>query len=176
MPLDVAVWRTLADVAENDEEKAGFLTNLSTARASVGDTAGALDAIEAAVEIRRRLAAASPARYEPGLAMSLNNLSNRMGEVGDAAGALEAIREAVEIRRRLAVASPARYEPDLAQSLGTLGTHLREARKIPEAKAAFREGVELVRPHAERFPDGPAARTLANLENDLRQLEETGES
>ncbi len=82
----------------------------------------------------------------------------------------------MEIRRRLAAASPARYEPDLAMSLGALGTHLREARKISEAKDAFREGVELVRRHAERFPEGPAARLLADLEDALRNLEETGQS
>ncbi len=72
--------------------------------------------------------------------------------------------------------SPARYEPELATSLGALGMQLREARKIPEAKEAFREGAELVRPHAGRFPEGPDARLLAALEDQLRDLEETGES
>ena len=94
----------------------------------------------------------------------------------DGAGALEAIRKAVEIRRRLTAASPARYAPDLARSLGALGRHLREAREIREAKDAFREGADLVRPHAEEFPEGPAARLLANLENSLRDLDGTGES
>ena len=47
---------------------------------------------------------------------------------------------------------------------------------IPEAKDAFREDAELVRPHADRYPDGTAARLLANLERDLREIEETGES
>ncbi len=96
--------------------------------------------------------------------------------MGDHVGALGAVRDSVEILRRLAAASPARYEPDLAMSLGALGTHLRAAREIREAKDAFREGAELVRPHAERFPEGPDARLLANLENDLRDIEKTGES
>jgi hypothetical protein len=41
-----------------------------------------LDAIQDAVAIRRRLAGANPATYEPVLASSLNNLSIRLGEVG----------------------------------------------------------------------------------------------
>ncbi|MCH8809525.1 MAG: hypothetical protein IH993_06810 [Proteobacteria bacterium] len=129
-PLGVVVWQTLADAAENDEQKAQALNLLAFARSSVGETEGAL----------------------------------------------EAIRESVEIRRCLAVASPARYEQDLAQSLGTLGTQLREARKFREAKDAFREGAGLARPHAAQFPGGPAARLLAAIENDLRDLDETGES
>ena len=115
-------------------------------------------------------------RGSPAMARSLNNLSVHLSDLGDSAGALEAIRESVAIRRALAAASPARYEPDLAMSLETLGTHLRKAQRIPEAKGAFREGAELVRPHAERFPEGPAARLLANLEDALRDLEEAGES
>ncbi len=110
------------------------------------------------------------------MASSLNNLSNHLSAAGDAPAALEAIRAAVEIYRRLAPASPARYEPDLARSLGALGRHLREAREIREAKDAFREGADLVRPHAEEFPEGPATRLLADLEDALRDLDETGES
>ncbi len=34
-PLGVTVWQTLADVADNDESRADFLTNLSTARFGV---------------------------------------------------------------------------------------------------------------------------------------------
>ena len=44
-----------------------------------------LAAIEEAVAVHRRLAAANPAAYEPDLGMSLNNLSVRLGEVGRAA-------------------------------------------------------------------------------------------
>ena len=81
-------------------------------------------------------------------------------------------REAVEIYRRLERASPARYEPDLAMSLGALGAHLRKAGKLPEAAAAFREGADFVPPHAEQFSKGPAARLLANLERDLKAIED----
>ena len=165
-----------ASPARYEPDLAMSLIHLSGRLGAVDDSAEALEANRKSVEILHSLAGASPARYEPDLASSLNNLSNRLGAVGDGAGALEAIRKAVEIRRRLAGASPARYAPDLARSLGALGTHLRGAQKIREAKNALREGAELVRRHAERFPEGPAARLLADLENDLRDLDETGES
>jgi tetratricopeptide (TPR) repeat protein len=45
------------------------LNNLSNQLSDVGDTAGALDAIKEAVEIRRKLSEASPKRYLPDLAM-----------------------------------------------------------------------------------------------------------
>ena len=152
MPLDVAVWKTLADVVDDDVQKSARFTNLSVARASVGDNAGALEAIREAVEICRRLAAASPARYEPDLAGSLINLSNGLSAVGDAPAALEASREAVEIFRRLAAASPARYEPELASSLNNLSIRLSEGGDAPAALEAIREAVEIRRRLAEASP------------------------
>jgi len=82
--------------------------------------------IEDALAIRRRLAAATPAAYEPDLASSLNNLSIRMAEVGRRDEALAAIEEAVAIRRRLAAAQPAAFVPDLGRSLDRLSKALRE--------------------------------------------------
>ncbi len=60
-----------------------------------------LAAIEAAVEVYRRLAGANPAAYEPDLAMSLNNLSNRLAEAGRRDEAEAAAAEAAQIRKRL---------------------------------------------------------------------------
>jgi Tetratricopeptide repeat len=82
-----------------------------------GDRAGALRASVAAVDIRRRLAQAQPAAFEPALATSLNNLSIRLSESRDRAGALRAIQAAVEIYGRLAQVQPAAFEPALASSL-----------------------------------------------------------
>jgi hypothetical protein len=61
----VAVWRTLANESDDDEDRAAYFNNLSTDLNSVGDTPGALQASKESVEIKRRLAAASPARVEP---------------------------------------------------------------------------------------------------------------
>ncbi len=169
-PLDVVVWRTLADPADDEGQKAGYLTNLSVAYGSIGDSAGALPAIEEAVEIRRRLAAASPALYEPDLAMSLNNLSVRKGAVGDTAGALEAIKEAVEIRRRLAAASPARYEPDLATSLSVLSDRLEEQGQTNPAIEATEEGLRRLRPYAEQYPDSRHGQLYSVIQVDLARL------
>ncbi len=160
-----------ASPARYEPDLALSMNNLSNRLSEAGDSAGALVIIREAVEIYRRLTAASPARYAPDLALSLNNLSNHMSAVGDAAGAREAIGEAVEIYRRLVAANPARYELELAKSLGTLGMQLRGARKIREAKDAFHEGADLARPHAAPFPEGPAARLLAVLEAELRDLD-----
>src|SRR5205823_6136034 len=74
---------------------AKWLMVLSARLSHDGRRAEALVAIEEAVEIRRRLAAANPAAYEPDLASSLNNLSNRLAQVGRHAEALVAIQEAV---------------------------------------------------------------------------------
>jgi len=71
----VAVWRTLLTVAPTNVERARLLNNLSADLSESGDGPGALKAIQEAVEIRRRLAEANPARYEPDLAMSLDNLT-----------------------------------------------------------------------------------------------------
>jgi tetratricopeptide (TPR) repeat protein len=60
-----------------------------------------LAASEEAVSVYRRLAAASPAAYEPDLASSLNNLSVRLTEAGRREEAEGVRREAAEIERRL---------------------------------------------------------------------------
>jgi len=167
---------TLLVNAHDDDTKARLENNLSVFLSETGDTPGALGAIREAVELYRRLAAASPARYEPDLAMSLNNLSNYLRETGDTPGALAAIREAVELRRRLAAASPARYEPDLAMSLNNLSNHLSETGDTPGALAAIREAVELRRRLAAASParyEPDLANSLNNLSNHLSEMGDT---
>jgi tetratricopeptide (TPR) repeat protein len=138
---------------------------------STADDVGALAAVTEAVEVYRRLAAANPARFEPDLARSLNNLSNRLSEIGNVAEALAAITEAVEVYRRLATANPARFEPDLATSLGAMGSYLRADGQAAKARAAFEEGIRIVQPHAERYPEGPEDRLLANLRREIESLD-----
>ena len=53
----VAVWKTLLDCAETEEEKAPILNNLSTGLNDAGADEEALAAIQAAVDVYRRLAA-----------------------------------------------------------------------------------------------------------------------
>ena len=165
MPLDVAVWQTLADVAENDEQKGESLHNLSVARASVGDTPAALEAVRAAVAIYRRLAAASPTPYEPRLATCLNSLSNRLADVGDTPAALEAISEAVDIQSRLAAVCPVRHEPDLAKTLNNLSSCLSEEGDTPAALNASRDAVEVFRRLAAENPARYEPELSASLNN-----------
>jgi hypothetical protein len=98
------------------------LNNQANLRSETGDRAGALEAINEAVTLRRQLAAANPAAFTPNLAASLNNQANLRSETGDRAGALEAINEAVTLRRQLAAANPAAFTPDLAMSLNNQAT------------------------------------------------------
>lgn len=95
----VATWRTLAEHAASEEERASWLNNLSVDLSASGEEAGALEAVRQAVEIRRRLAAANPARFEPDLAMSLGALSINLVPSGDKVGALDAVEEGIELLR-----------------------------------------------------------------------------
>ena len=144
-PLYVAALSTLHESAQDDGDKARYLSNFAVALWMLGDGAAALEAVREAVKIYRRLAAANPARFEPDLATSLNNLSNHLSDAGDGAAALEAIREAAEIRRRLAAANPARFEPDLATSLNNLSNRLSDAGDGAAALEAIREAAEIYR-------------------------------
>ncbi|MGW5866580.1 tetratricopeptide repeat protein [Streptomyces sp. NPDC055239] len=149
------------------------LSDLGTSLSEVGRRDEALTAIQEAVEMRRRLAAANRIAYEPGLALSLGNLGAFLSEVGRRDIALTVTQEAVEIYRRLAADNPAAYEPDLARSLSNLGARLSEVGRRDEAPAAVQEAVEIYRRLA---ADNPAAyepdlaRSLANLGTPLSEV------
>jgi len=165
----VALWRTLLEVAKADYDRADLLNKLSVDLSDSGDNTGALEAIKEAVDIRRRLAEANPARYEP-LAISLNNLSAYLSDSGDNTGALEAIQEAVDVYRRLVEANPARYESDLATSLNNLSNCLRAAGDNTGALEAIQEAMEVYRRLAEANParyESDLAMSLNNLSNRL---------
>lgn len=169
----IAVWRTLLHHITEDAERARILNNLSVVLSDSGDTARALAAIQEAVKIRRRLAEANPARFEPDLAMSLNNLSAYLSATGDTAGALAAIQEAVEVRRRLAEDNPARFEPDLATSLNNLSLHLSATGDTAGALVAIQRAVEIYRRLAKANPARFEADLAASLNNLSIRLSET---
>jgi hypothetical protein len=77
------------------------LNNLSNGLAEAGRREEALVAIEEAVGIRRRLAEANPAAWEPDLARSLNNLADQLVAVGRPTEGEQARAEAERISRRL---------------------------------------------------------------------------
>jgi Tetratricopeptide repeat len=170
-PLAIAVGQSLLTRPDLDEERrAGLLNDLSVELGSQGDNPAALTAIEAAVAIRRRLAAANPARFEPDLVRSLNNWSIRLSGAGDNPAALTVIEEAVAIWRRLAVANPAPFEPDLASGLNNLSSFLREAGDDPAALTAIEAAVAIRRRLAAANParfEPDLASSLNNLSNRL---------
>jgi tetratricopeptide (TPR) repeat protein len=158
-----------------EDHRASVLNNLSVHLSDDGDGAGALAAIREAVDIRRRLAQADPARFEPDLATSLNNLSNRLSDAGDGACAQAVIHEAADIFRRLAQANPARFEPDLAMSLNNLSVRLGNAGDGVGALAVIPEAVDIYRRLAQANPalfEPDLAMSLNNLSN---QLSDTGD-
>jgi len=61
----------------------------------------ALSAIEEAVDVRRRMAGANRAAYQPVLAMSLNNLPNRLREAGRRHDAEQVRAEALDAESRV---------------------------------------------------------------------------
>jgi tetratricopeptide (TPR) repeat protein len=171
VPLAVAIGRVLLQVPDlKDDRRAAILANLSNRLSDGKDHAAALAASQEAVEIRRRLAEATPARFQPDLAGSYNNLSNCLSDAGDHAAALAAIQEAVEIRRRLAEANPARFQPDLAGSYNNLSIILSNVGDHAAALAASQEAAEIRRRLAQANPvrfEPDLARSLNNLSNRL---------
>ena len=103
--------------ATSDDERARLHATLGYRLANASRPEEALAATAEAAEIRRRLAAARPAAFEPALARALSNLSVLLSQVGRREEALAAAEEAAEIYRRLAAARPAAFEPELARGL-----------------------------------------------------------
>ena len=111
------VLQRLADDSADDNERAGWLVDLSNRLADLGRREEALAAIEQAAGIYRQLAQARPDAFLPNLAAALNNQSNRLADLGRREEALAAIEQAVTIRRQLAQARPDAFLPDLAMAL-----------------------------------------------------------
>ncbi|MFI5908209.1 tetratricopeptide repeat protein [Dactylosporangium sp. NPDC051541] len=149
-----------ADPAPDDTDQlAGALDDHGIRLLGLGRRAAALAATAEAVDLRRHLAAADPAAFEPGLAGSLRNLGGMLSELDREDEALIATAEAVELHRRLAAADPAAFERELAGSLSNLGNRLSKLGWPDEAVAAAVESIGIQR----RL----AAADLAPLETDL---------
>ena len=106
VPLAISTWQELLGMRQEEPTRAGRLNNLSAHLSAAGRNAEALTASEEAVGVYRRLAEATPERFEPDLATSLSNLSNRLSDAGRNAEALTAIEEAESLLRPYAEAAP----------------------------------------------------------------------
>jgi len=96
---------------------------------SVGDASAALEAIREALEFYRRLAATSPARYEPDIAMSLGAYGRHLVAAGNLPEAVVAIREGADILRHYAEEFP---KGPAAQLLANLENDLKTVEKSIE--------------------------------------------
>jgi tetratricopeptide (TPR) repeat protein len=154
-------------------ERARLLNNLSNRLADLGRREDALEAIEQAVDIRRKLADARPDAFLPKLAMSLNNLSVSLADLGRREDALEAIEQAVDAYRKLADARPDAFLPDLARSLNNLSVHLADLGRREDALVAIEQAVDIRRKLADARPDAflpDLAMSLNNLSTSLADL------
>ncbi|MDT3400300.1 hypothetical protein RKE29_27425, partial [Streptomyces sp. B1866] len=99
-----------------------------------------LAAIEEAVTIRRRLAAANPAAHEPDLATSLWVSANlRAGEDSELLRALRDVREAVVLFRTRAEQTPAVFLARLHTALGVQADVLDDLGRTAEAQEIRRQ-------------------------------------
>lgn len=122
------------------------------ARAAYNRQVEAVAAVRQAVTIYRELAAASPDRFLPDLAMSLRNLAVRLGDLGWREEALAEIEEAVTIYRELAVARPDAFRPGLAASLHNQAVWLDDVGRREEARTTVRQAVAILEQLATRWP------------------------
>ena len=185
--------------AATDDERARLHTTLGWRLSNAGRREDALAAVEAAVEIRRRLAAnpdahdlgphardlglalvsANHVTPEPGLAEALINLGAMLTALGRWPDALAATEEAAEIFRRLAAVNPAAYQHGLATSLGNLGSWLSRLGRADEAQGAASEAVEIYRRLAAANPavfEADLAMSMTNMGDRLSRLGRTEEA
>lgn len=129
------------------------LHNLNIALTAHGDTAAALAAARAEVELCRAGVPRDPEVFEPALARALDGLGHALSHAGQRAPAVAALREAVERYRALAARDRARLEPELAASLDHLSVAYSNLGQHDAAAAAIHDAVTRFRALAERNRD-----------------------
>jgi Tetratricopeptide repeat len=111
-----------------------------------------------AVQSYRVLSAAEPARFSPGLALTLRDLSGPLSELGRPEEALAPKSEAVRIYEGLADGNPGVFAPLLAETRHELSRLLSGLGRAEEALVA---SVETVRAYRQLAADDPASFTPA---------------
>ena len=106
-----------------------------------------------ALEIRRKLAEATPEAYLPYVVMTLNNLGELHRVTGKHGDAEKEYCEALEKYRKLAETSPEAYLPYVAMTLNNLGNLHRLTGKHADAEREFCKALEIRRKLAEASPE-----------------------
>jgi tetratricopeptide (TPR) repeat protein len=125
-----------------EPELARNLNNLAVQLSDRGDRAGALRAIEEAVESYRRLAQGQPAAFEPALAVSLNNLSSDFAEAHSNLGSLY-LQSGRRDDALHAYETAISAKPDLAPVYCNLANVLIDLERCDEAIAASETALRL---------------------------------
>ena len=145
------------------------MTHLSSRLAGVGRQEEALEAIDEAVRIRRRLVLARPDAFEPELAGTLNHLAVLLARSGRWEEALAGIGESVGVYRRLVLARPDAFEPELVGTLNHRAILLAHLGRGDDALDAVEEAMRRMLRLLERRPVGLADRGRSLLDS-YRQL------
>ncbi len=170
---------TAREIRYDDEKMAELLFEYARLLQDFNHMKDAADLYTEALEICRRLAAASPEAYEPDVAITLNNLAILQKNLQRYTEAEANYTEALEIRRRLAAASPEAYEPAVAMTLNNLAALQRNLQRYAEAEVNYTEALEIYRRLAAASPEAyePAvAMTLNNLANLQSKLQHYAEA
>jgi hypothetical protein len=152
--------------SEEKVERAGALNNLGYALFSLGKREKALEAVQEATDIYRKLAEENNKAFLPDFATSLSKLGNALSDLGRREDALAAAQEAADIRRELSEKNPQAFLPNLATSLSNLGCVLSDLGWREEALEVAREAADIRRTLAEKNPQAflpDLAMSLNNL-------------
>jgi hypothetical protein len=161
-----ALYRRLAEQDPAHEgDLAMALNNLSIRYGDAGRRAEGLAAIEEAVAVRRKLAAADPVAHESALARALNNLAVDYGDLGRHAEALAAAEQSVRIHRGLARQHGDQYTPAVAKGLNNLANAYVRAGRQAEARELLQEAIGVYRALAKADPDAYEADLAMSLNN-----------
>ena len=138
----------------------------------------AVDIYTKALEILKRLAAATTDAYLPDVARTLNCLAILQKDLGRYEEAEKGYLESLEILKPLAAANPEAYLPDVATTLTNLANLQSDLARYEEAEKGYIEALEILKRLAAANPDAyfpyvaRALNNLANLQSDLSRYEE----
>jgi tetratricopeptide (TPR) repeat protein len=119
------------------------IANYASHLSDVGHYSKALDLSNTALEIRKRLAAISPERYQVDLGASLVNCANALSDFGRKLEATDHAKLAEKIFRDLASSLPDSHDGHHALSLGVLASCLSDVGDFAAALQSARDSLAL---------------------------------
>ncbi|MEU5217178.1 tetratricopeptide repeat protein [Streptomyces sp. NPDC020807] len=154
------------------------LHNLGLVRAWAGRRAQALEAVDEAVHLGRRLLVVAPDVVRPLLAEAADSLGSRLAVLGRHRDAVAPATESVALYRQLAHTDPLGYEGELARALNNLGIRLTDSDRHAESLAVTEQAVDIHRRLHRREPEKQRdglVHALSNLALRLARIERADE-